>query len=173
MLYVAVLADRELFSPEVIRNFARAIPTEFAVVHASGFLAWPWVAKWDRKKRGLFVAALAGLYTLPLAIFALATGGIWPLAIFWGLMLNRMLAVVVGDLPDDNAFTAWAMAWAGTTTLYVVCVIIGVFGGTTDTTKALVMGFLYFTLVGLSELTHWAWVHRWAANARKRSRVKS
>ncbi len=167
---MAALVDRAVLPEGLVANLVRAIPVEFAVVHASGFLAWPWVARWTGRKRYQFVALLAALYTVVLAIVALALGGWWPLAIFWGLMANRMLAVLVGDLPDDRAFTAWGIAWAGSTTLYVLAVCLGIFGGQTDTTKALTMGFLYFTLVGLSELTHWAWVYRWQAWAQRRKR---
>ncbi len=162
------MVDRSLLPAGAVTRFAWAIPIEFAVVHASGFLAMPWVARWDARRRAIYVPALAGLYTLPLAIIAFAVHGWWPLTIFWGLMLNRMLVVVFGDLPDDNAFTAWAMAWAGTTTLYVLSIIAGVFVARTDVARALIIGFVYFTMVGLSELTGWAWVHRWMTRARER-----
>lgn len=173
LTYLALLVDRSLLSESRVVHLAWAIPIEFAVVHASGFLAMPWVAKWDVRKRALFVPALAIAYTIPLAIIALVVHGWWPLAIFWGLMANRMLVVLLGDLPDDNAFTAWAMAWAGTTTLYVLCLVVGALGAQARITQALVIGFLYFTLVGLSELTGWAWVHRWMRNARARAQARS
>ena len=104
-----------------------------------------------------------------LAIISLATHTWYPLAIFWGLMLNRSLTVILGDLPDDNAFTAWAMAWAGSTTLFVLAVCVGAVGAQADVTRALLIGFLYFTMVGLSELTGWGWVHRWMRRARERA----
>lgn len=169
ILYVTLLVDRSAL-PGLVLPLARSVPIEFAVVHASGFLVLPWVARWTNvRKRALYVAALAGAYSLALGIVSLAMGGIWPLAIFWGLMVNRMLAVIVGDLPDDRAFTAWAMAWAGTTTLYVFSVIAGAFGGQARLTQALVVGFGYFTAVGVSELTGWSWVHRWMQRARARA----
>jgi hypothetical protein len=51
----------------------------------------------------------------------------------------------------------------------VLAVVIGVFGGTRDVTRGLVIGFLYFTLMALSELTAWGWVYRWQAWARRRA----
>jgi len=75
----------------------------------------------------------------------------------------------VHEAPGDEEFQQWVASWAGGTTLYVLAVVIGAFGGANDTTKALVIGFLYFTLVGLSELTLWGWVYRWQARARRRA----
>jgi hypothetical protein len=48
-------------------------------------------------------------------------------------------------------------------------VCIGAVGASRDVTRALAIGFPYFTLVGLSELTGWAWVYRWQRNARARA----
>ena len=154
-------------------GLVRAIPIEFAVIHASGFLAVPWVAGWKGRRKTLYALGLIALYTLVLGILSLAFGGIWPLAIFWSLMLNRLLAVIVGDIPDDRAFTEWSMAWAGATTLFVLAVCVGIFGGEANEAKARLIGFLYFTLCGLSELTAWAWVHRWMQNARRRGIARS
>lgn len=151
----------------------RAIPIEFAVVHASGFLAVPWVAGWkQRRKRALYAIGLISLYTIALAIASAAVGGWWPLAIFWGLMFNRLLAVIVGDIPDDQAFTAWGVTWAGTTTLYVGAILVGIFAGESNETKAIVIGFVYFTMVALSELTGWGWQYRWAEKARARAAAR-
>ena len=84
-------------------------------------------------------------------------------------MANRMLFVLVHEAPGDAEFQQWVASWAGGTTLYVLAVVIGVFGGVNDTTKALVIGFLYFTAIALSELTAWAWVYRWQVWARRRA----
>ncbi len=170
LTYVAVLVDRTLLPEAWVPQLARAVLIEFVVIHASGFLAWPWLAReWKPKRRALFVAALAGCYTFGLGIFALIQGALWPLAIFWGLMANRMLFVLVHEAPGDAEFQQWVASWAGGTTLYVLAVVIGVFGGVNDTTKALVIGFLYFTLMALSEVTLWAWVYRWQVWARRRA----
>jgi hypothetical protein len=168
-LYVAALVDRSLLGEAVVTGLARAIPIEFAVIHASGFLAVPWVARWTGVRKRYYALGLVAAYSLVLAVLSLAIGGWWPLVIFWGLMLNRTLAVIVGDLPEDGAFTEWTMAWAGTTTLFVLAVGVGAIGATALATRALVAGFVYFTLVGLSELTGWGWVRRWMHNARRRS----
>jgi hypothetical protein len=169
LMYVTALVDRSLLPEGTVTALARVIPIEFAVIHASGFLAWPWLAReWTRKRRALFVVGLAGFYTLGLGVFALIQGALWPLAIFWGLMLNRMLVVLLGDLPDDAAFREWSFAWAGTTALYMLGVCVGVLGAQTDRTRGLLIGFLYFTLVALSELTSWDWVYRWQKQPRGR-----
>ncbi len=165
--------DRSLLSDTVVRSLVRAVPVEFAVIHASGFLAWPWVARWDVRRRAVFVPGLALAYSVPLGIWSLVAGGAWPLAIFWGLMANRMLTALLGDLPDEKALNAWGMAWAGTTTLYVLAVVLALTGGGVSAGRALALGFIYFTLVGLSELTGWAWVYRWMAWSRARGRQRS
>ncbi len=158
------------FDGAVVNGLVRAVIMEFAVIHASGFLAWPWVARWDRRRRAMFVPALAAAYTVPLAIWALLAGSAWPLAVFWGLMANRMLTVVLGDLPDDAAMTAWGHAWAGTTTLYVAAVLLALTGGAPSEGRVLFIGFAYWTAVGLSGLTDWRWVYRWMAWSRARGR---
>jgi hypothetical protein len=168
-MYLALLVNRTLVAPALLSKLAWAIPIEFAVIHASGFLMWPWVARWQAATRGKFVLLLAVAYTIPLAILALVTRHWYPLTIFWGLMANRMLTVIVSDIPDDEAFTRWTMGWAGATTLYVGAVCIGAVGAQQDVTRALVIGFLYFTSVALSELTSWSWVYRWMQRAREKA----
>jgi len=173
LTYLALLVDRTLLPETTVVRLAWAIPIEFAVVHASGFLALPWVARWDAKKRAIYAPALIAGYTIAVGGIALLVHGWWPLIAFWGLMFNRMLAVMVGDLPDDDAFSAWAIAWAGSTTLYVLAVCIGTVAAARATVmQALFMGFLYFTMVGLSEITRWGWVYRWQKNAQKRAAAR-
>lgn len=57
LAYLTVLVDRSLLPEGMVNGLVRAIPIEFAVVHASGFLAWPWVARtWPFRRRARFVA---------------------------------------------------------------------------------------------------------------------
>ena len=168
MLYAALLADRTLVSAPVLSRIAWAVPIEFAVIHASGFLMWPWLARWEAPRRATYVVVLAVLYTIPLAILAFATGHWYPLTIFWGLMVNRMLRVIVSDSPDDASFMRLAIAWAGATTIYVFALMIGAVAAPSVMTRALLIGFGYFTAVGVSELSDWEWVDRWMARARAR-----
>jgi protein-S-isoprenylcysteine O-methyltransferase Ste14 len=84
-------------------------------------------------------------------------------------MANRMLWVVVRQAPATEDFDFATHAWAGTTTLFLFAVFIGLpaLGGFTP--KALLLtGFLYYTAVGLSELTGWRWMFSWMERARRR-----
>jgi hypothetical protein len=85
------------------------------------------------------------------------------MAIFWPLLLNRSAGAIMGGALKDEAFEAAGHRWFGALTLYVICLVPGLF--------LLPLGAaLYYALCGLSDLTEWRWFQRWMARQRARSR---
>lgn len=167
--------------PRVVEAFLLVMLLEFIVVHSGGFAGSVILSDRPRARK---VAALAGMglfYTLFVGGFGLAFKTWWPLASFWGLMLNRMASVLLGQAEpgDERAFAS--RGWAAGAVFYLGFAFVTVFlplprlGLTPEAVSALdlpgsglwvsqpwrvlAFGFLYFTATGISELRE----HRWFA----------
>ncbi len=163
--YVAMLADPVRGAGPQGTALWRAATLEFFAVHASGFLKWTWVTKWNLPRRALFAAALAAAYTAAMVVVSLIVGGWWPVAVFWLLTGNRILDAAVREAPTGRAMEEEGYAWAGSVVLFIGCVFVGAMGAMTRT-AVFVAAALYFAANGLSELTGWRWVERWMARSR-------
>jgi hypothetical protein len=133
--------------------------------------------------RGRKTSALLGLglfYTVFVGGFSLAFRQWWPLWSFWGLTLNRLLGVILGQAPAGEEADFMRRTWAATVVFYLVFTFatallpvprLGVTSEVVDRIglpgsglwidqpwRVLAFGFLYFTAVGISELSG----HRWA-----------
>lgn len=154
---------------------------EFIVIHSSAFLGTTMFASTGTRAKSLGVLGLGAFYTLFVAGFSLAFKSWWPLASFWGQMGNRLLSVWFGRAPSEEQKQRIQLGWGVT----CVCYLLGCFatvllpiprlGLTPDVVsranlsgeglwidqpwRVAAFGFLYFTLVGWSEL----YEHRWAA----------
>jgi hypothetical protein len=168
---LAGLQAPALLPGELLAHLPRLVMIEFAAIHCTGFMFLVWLMKWDLARRAAYLAALTAAYTLVLGVIAIFLGDAWPLGIFWGLIGNRSVMMLVGNLPDERRQEALTHAWAGTTTLYVVAMSAGMlFAGKIPAQGLLLAGFLYYTSVALSELGGWGWVFRWMQRARERNR---
>lgn len=159
---------------------------EFIVIHSSAFLGTAMFASGESRQRAKTVLGIGAFYTLFVAGFSLAFRTWWPLASFWGQMGNRLLSVWLGHAPSEEQKQRIQRGWG----LTCVCYLLGCFatvllpiprlGLTPEVVsranlpgeglwidqpwRVAAFGFLYFMLVGWSEL----YEHRWAAT-RERS----
>ena len=160
---------------------------EFIIVHSSGFMGHIMIGDGDKKNRGIALVGLGLFYTLFVGAFAVSSREWWPLAAFWGMTLNRVLFILLGQAPDGKEKELLQKSWAVGAMFYVLSVTVTViapvpeFGITSDVIRslgfdsdglwveqpehALACGVLYFSAVALSEL----YGHRWL----KRSSVTS
>ena len=173
---IAWVAPQSFDSP-VIPALMLTMLLEFIIVHSSGFLGTTALAagSWRRAIRLLVV--LVGFYSLFVLGFALAFKTWWPLVSFWGLTVNRLLGLMMGQAPTGEARLFLQRSWAVTAIFYLVFAgltvmlpipALGVTGAfregipgsglwVSEPHRVLAFGFLYFTAVGISEL----FSHRW------------
>jgi len=153
---------------------------EFIVVHSAGFMGMAVFAddpKWSRAKS---ILGLGALYTLFVGGFALGFRTWWPLVAFWGLTLNRLLSVIIGPPPRGEAerivragWAVGAMAYLGAVSLTTPFPVpsLGVTRAVVDAAhlpgsglwidepyRVLAAGFLYFLIVGVSEMFDHRWI---------------
>lgn len=152
---------------------------EFIIVHSSGFMGHVMISDGNKKKRGLTLVGLGLFYSVFVGAFALGSGEWWPLAAFWGMTLNRILFILLGQAPGGKEKELLQSSWAIGAMFYVLSVTVTVIapipqlGITPGVVKglafnsdglwveqpehAIACGVLYFFAVALSEL----YGHRW------------
>lgn len=152
---------------------------EFIIIHSSAFMGTVLLASGPRVRRAWRVVGLGLFYSLFVGSFALAFKALWPLWSFWGLTINRMMSVLVGQAPEGEEREFLQRGWAACALAYLVFAFVTIIlplprlGITPDVVRSaalqgeglwvdqpwrvLAFGFLYFLGVGLSELFD----HRW------------
>jgi hypothetical protein len=152
---------------------------EFIIIHSAAFMGAVLFAPGSRGRRAWRVVGLGAFYSLFAGGFALAFKTAWPLWSFWGLTLNRMLSVLVGQAPEGEEREFLQRGWAACALAYLVFAFATIIlpiprlGITPDVVRTLglqgeglwvdqpwrvlAFGFVYFSAVGLSELFD----HRW------------
>jgi hypothetical protein len=156
-----------------------AMLLEFIVVHSGGFMGVVMVGPLPRERKLASLFGLGAFYTLFVGGFALAFKTWWPLASFWGLMLNRLMSALVGQAPSGDEIALAQRGWAAAGLFYLGFAFLTTFlplprlGLTPSVVSAqdlpgsglwisqpwrvMAFGFLYFAATGLSELVG----HRW------------
>jgi hypothetical protein len=160
--------------PQMVKRLVGVIALEFIVVHSAPFtglvassdLPWP-------KRIGALVG-LGALYMLFAWGFSAAVDSSWPMIAFFALMLNRMLGVVIGAVPSDaqkyymaSCWIVGAIAYLGAT-FATVAAPLPSFGITPAVIaaqhftvggewpeqpyRAIALGALYFTIVGIWQI---------------------
>lgn len=85
---------------------------EFIVVHSSAFMGNVLVGDLNRRKKTAAVLGLGAFYSLFVAGFSLGFHTWWPMLAFWGLTLNRLLSVLLGQAPTGREKTLVMGGWA-------------------------------------------------------------
>lgn len=93
---------------------------EFIVLHSAAFMGTVAFAPGSRARRSLALLGFAALYTLFAGAFSLIFRSWWPLASFWGLSLNRLLGVVLGQVPDEEQKAFVMRGWSAGIAFYLL-----------------------------------------------------
>ncbi len=163
----------------MVRSLLLVMLLEFIIVHSSAFMGQVMVGGLSRQSKARSLLGLCAMYTLFVGGFALAFRTWQPLLSFWLLTLNRLLSVVLGQAPDGEEKELLQRGWAVSTLAYLgftfLTIVLPVprLGITRAVAlaqqlpssglwvdqphRAVALGFLYFTAVGISELGG----HRW------------
>jgi hypothetical protein len=152
---------------------------EFIVIHSAAFMGSVALANEDRFKRSIGILGFGGFYTLFAGGFSLAFHSWWPITTFWGQTVNRLLGVIVGQVPNEDQKAFIMRGWAASGIFYLLGCFLTLLlpvprlgltpqvvaaqhitgGGAwvSQPQKVLAFGFLYFLLMGWSELSAHAW----------------
>jgi len=167
----------QTFQTNIIPKLMLVMLLEFVIVHSSAFMGAMLLGKQRRAKKVKTIIGLGVFYTLFVAGFALGCKTWWPVWSFWGLMLNRLLGMLLGQAPRGEARQFIQRSWAVSVCCYLGFVFLttlapipalGVTGEfsrglpgsglwVNDPQRVIAFGFLYFTAVGISGLFR----HRW------------
>ncbi len=152
---------------------------EFINVHAAGFMGNTIISESERGKKAMTIIGLGVFYTLFVSAFALTFNQWWPLWAFWGLVLNRLLGVLLGKAPTGQEKSMIQTSWGIGVFSYVMLVFATVilpvpaFGVTPkviaqqgftmrglwidEPYRMMAFGFLYFAVIGSTELFSYKW----------------
>jgi hypothetical protein len=155
---------------------------EFLVVHSAGFMGVVAVSDMSKGRKTGAILGLALFYTLFAAAFSLGFSSWWPLLAFWGLILNRLLGVLVGQPPDGREKAFIMTGWGVGAAVYLLGVFATTFPplprlGMTERLvrslelpgsglwvdephRVLAFGALYFTLIGVWSYAGRRWMAR-------------
>ncbi|MDD8018761.1 MAG: hypothetical protein PHP42_10350 [Bacteroidota bacterium] len=153
---------------------------EFIINHSSAFLGAAMFTENVKSKKVMMILGLGVLYSIFVSGFALAFGEWWPFLAFWGMIANRMLSVLLGQSPEGKEKQVMGGMWLVNNVCYLVGVAVtigtplpslgvtpdaiahaGLTGGglwIEEPYRVLAFGFIYFTAVGISELTLIPWM---------------
>jgi len=178
----------------VPRNLILLVLMEFIIIHSSAFMG---VAAYrdagSRSQRTWGVIGLGAFYSLFVIAFSVMFHSWWPLVSFWGLTLNRLLGVLLGQASKGREPDLLRVGWAANMACYLVAVMLTTVvtiprlgfnssalrermhlpgGGLwiDEPWRVMAIGVLYYGLVGLSELNGHAWMRPWkTAKPRERA----
>jgi len=189
--FLATWIAPDLLGVQRIGHLMLVMLLEFIVVHSAAFMGSVAIGAATPIERTKRVVGIGLFYTMFVGGFAAAFRTWWPLGAFWGLTLNRLLGMLVGQVPTEDAKAFMQRGWAVGALAYLAAVGLTTFLpiprlGITRAVRAaadlpgsglwvdepervLAAGFLYFAALGLSELVD----HRWlpdGSTPRRRAR---
>jgi hypothetical protein len=126
VVFLLTWIDPFRFGPHMVGNLMLTMLLEFIIVHSSGFMGAAYFSKAPRSKRIMTIFGLGLLYTLFVGGFSLSFHSAWPLASFWGLTCNRMLAVLLTPTPEENPGLYLGANWAMSAVFYLFGVFLTV-----------------------------------------------
>jgi hypothetical protein len=172
------------FGAQMVKWLMLVMLMEFIIIHSSAFMGTVAFASADRSRRSLGILGFGAFYTLFAGAISLAFRSWWPLATFWGQTLNRLLGVILGQVPDQEQKAFVMRGWGAAVFFYVggcmatVLLPVPRLGITSAVVaaqripgsglwvdhpeKVIAFGVVYFGLTAWSELAG----HAWAAKAR-------
>lgn len=167
------------FAEKTVANLVLVVLMEFLIIHSSGFMGFVLFRDAGKWGKAVQTIGLALLYTLFVAAFSFSFGQWWPLWAFWGMTLNRLLGILLGQAPTGQEKAFVQKSWIVGALLYFFFVFFTVLAplpalGVTpdvvakqgftmtglwveDPQTALALGFLYYASVALSEMFGHSW----------------
>lgn len=185
-VYLVTWIDPHAFGDRMVRHLLAVVLLEFIIIHSSAFMGVTAISDMPRWKKVKAVLGLGLMYSIFAGAFSLAFQSWWPITAFWALTLNRLLPIILNVVPSEKEKALIQHGWAGSAVMYLLFVFLTVlipvpdFGITPDVVaeqdlasgsddpgiwqtqpeRAIAFGFLYFTSIGLLELSAMRWVQQ-------------
>ncbi|HEY6784664.1 MAG TPA: hypothetical protein VI159_06905 [Gemmatimonadales bacterium] len=167
------------FGDHTLRFLMLVMMMEFVVVHSSAFMGNVMISRANRGAQATALAGFGVFYSLFAGAFALAFKTWWPITMFWGQTLNRLLGVLFGQVPDEDQKAFIQRSWIASVLLYLLGAFVTIvlpiprLGITSSVIAAqqihssglwveqpqrvLAFGVMYFLLTGWSDLKGHTW----------------
>lgn len=163
---------------KAVQYYLLTMLLEFIIVHSSAFMGSVAFSRDPATRRARNIFGLGLFYSLFVGGFALGYKTWWPLYAFWGLTLNRMLGILIGDAPVGKERQYVQAGWGLSAMYYLggafatLWIPVPALGITREVRAALdlpgsgvwidepqrvlAFGVLYFGLTGVGEVLGWA-----------------
>jgi hypothetical protein len=172
--FLLMWIDPEILGAQYLEWFVALMVAEFIVIHSSVLLGNVLLGSGERFGKTVGVVALGLFYSIFFLAISLAVGAWYFFIGFWLLIANRLLHVWLGGVPTGEERALIQRGWVATTgaylggafltvllplpTLGITSAIAGAYGlegeglWVEEPHRALAFGFLYYAVVGWSEL---------------------
>jgi hypothetical protein len=107
------------FGDHMLARLELMMLMEFIVLHSSAFLAFAMSMPARRILRVGAVIGLGSVYTMFVGAFSLSFHTWWPIVSFWILLTNRMMAVLMGKVPEERDYDYIVIGWAVGVACYI------------------------------------------------------
>jgi hypothetical protein len=176
------------FGLGTVKRLEQLMLVEFIVIHTAAFTGTVLLASAGKVWRVAAIIGVAAFYGVP-STMGLVIHETWPAVAFTGLSLNRLLGVLLGQVPDYQRTFFIQASWAASVVFFVggafltIPMAIPALGITpaiiaaqhypigglwmTHPERLLAWGLLYFALTGCWEILS----HEWATNRRPARRT--
>jgi len=169
-----------MFGKGMVSNLLLVMMMEFVILHSSAFMGVVLLSGMKRRKKSISLIGIGLLYSSFVVAFSYVFGSWWPVAAFWGMILNRLLGVLMKKPEPVNERIVLAKSWVVGMICYLGFVMVTsivplpAFGVTSDMITGVIgnaggswveepqtvlaFGFLYFCTTATSELYNHAWL---------------
>ncbi len=167
---------------QVVQWLLPVMLMELIVIQSAGLMGTVAIAHANRALRGMGIVAFGAFYTLFAGSVSIATSSWWPIIGFWAQTLNRLLGVILGQVPDEETRTFVVQGWAAGIIYYLSGLFLalllpipplgltasyaaahGIGGGdlwSGQPQKLMAFGAFYYGLTAWSELVAHRWTRR-------------
>lgn len=182
LVYLVAWVDPAVLPWASGRYLLGILMLEFVIIHTSGVMSLIYLSAGSRMARSISLIGLSLAFSGLILIMAHRFEADWMLIAFWFLTANKLLIVFLGEKSQEVRSGVVTESWVAAFLLYSGCVMISfmiptppALGATlesfpatlpafqrwsTEPQRFLAAGFAYFMLLGLSEMTEFAWVKR-------------
>ena len=179
-LYLITWISPGALQEKMVSTLMFTMVLEFIIMHSSAFMGNVMIADRSREQKAVALVGWGAFYTLFVGGFAITFKTWWPLVNFWGLTVNRLLSVLLGQAPSGDEKGFLQRSWAASGIFYLVFCFVTLLlplprlGITREVARSLdlpgsgvwvdqphrviAFGFLYFLATAISELVGHAWL---------------